>query len=252
MRLKVIESGEGSPVVLLHGLFGMARNLGVVQRAIAPRHRVLAMDLRNHGDSPHAPGMTFPELAGDVAETMQALGVERAAVIGHSMGGKTAMMLALSHPALVSRLMVADIAPSKNPPSFDDYATAMRSIPLVPGLTRQQADEALSSVVAEASLRAFLLQNMRFGAEPVWRIGLDNIMAGMKDILDWPDTGRIYEGRTLFVAGETSPYIKEEHRPAIKALFPHSRLVTLKGAGHWLHADNPEGFNKIVEAFLAA
>ncbi|MBE9606772.1 alpha/beta fold hydrolase [Acetobacteraceae bacterium H6797] len=252
MRLKVIESGDGPPVVLLHGLFGMARNLGVVQRAIAPRHRVLAMDLRNHGDSPHAPGMTYPEIAGDVAETMRELGVEQAAVIGHSMGGKTAMMLALTHPAMVSRLLVADIAPGRNPPSFDGYAKAMRAIPLEPELTRQQADEALLGAVEEASIRAFLLQNMRFGAEPGWRIGLDNIIAGMKDILDWPDMGRTYEGPTLFVAGEKSPYIRDEHRPAIKALFPHSRLVTLKGAGHWLHAENPEGFNKIVEAFLAA
>lgn len=253
MRLRVIDSGQGPrTVILLHGLFGMARNLGVVQRAIADRYRVLAMDLRNHGDSPHAPGMTYPELAADVAETMRAHGVEQAAVIGHSMGGKTAMMLALTEPALVERLLVADIAPAPNPPSFDDYAAAMRAIPLTPGLTRTEAEAALAGVVPEASLRAFLLQNLRLGAEPAWRIGLEHIIAGMPDILDWPVRTVTYEGRTLFVAGETSPYIRDEHRPAIRALFPRSRVVTLKGAGHWLHADNPGGFNQVVEAFLAA
>jgi esterase len=253
MRLKVIEAGEGPPVVLLHGLFGMARNLGGLQRAIAGRHRVLAMELRNHGDSPHAAGMAIADLAGDVAETMAAMGTGPAAVIGHSLGGKTAMMLALTRPELVSRLLVADIAPVPNPPSFDGYIAAMRQVPLHPGLTRREAEAALVPGVKEAGLRGFFLQNLRLDP-PGWRIGLDEIEAGMAEILDWRDPEPLhpFAGPALFLAGARSDYVKPEHRPVIRRLFPAARHVVLRDAGHWLHADNPAGFLAVVEAFLAA
>lgn len=251
MILHVVEMGDGPAVALLHGLFGAARNLGAVQRRLAKRFRVLALDLRNHGDSPHAPGMGYAALAGDVLETLARAGALPAALIGHSMGGKAAMRAALDQPDVVTRLLVADIAPVPYPPGFGAYARAMAALPLAPGLTRAEADAALATAVPDAGVRGFLLQNLRLGAAPAWRIGLAEITAGLADIEGWEaPPGATYTGPSLFVAGARSTYIQPGHRPAIRALFPVARFVTLKDAGHWLHSDNPEGFVAVAEAFL--
>ena len=251
MILRVVEAGEGPPLALLHGLFGAARNFGTVQRRLAARFRVVAIDLRNHGESPHAPGMGYGMMADDVSETLAAVGALPAAVMGHSMGGKVAMRLALERPEAVSRLIVGDIAPVRHEPHFRAYTEAMRAMALPPGLTRANADAVLAPAVPDPAVRAFLLQNLRVGAQPEWRIGLDVIAAGLPDIEGWPDPGALaYPGPALFVAGERSDYIRPEHRLAIRALFPRARFATLRDAGHWLHADNPDGFVALVEGFL--
>jgi esterase len=153
--------------------------------------------------------------------------------------------------------VVADIAPARYPPAFAGYAAAMAAIPLAPGLTRRSADAALHEAVPLASVRSFLLQNLRTDDPPAWKIGLADIAAALPDIQDWPAElapGRHapYPGPALFIAGEYSDYIAPRHRPAIAALFPAARHITLKQAGHWLHADNPEGFAAILSAFLDA
>ena len=169
---------------------------------------------------------------------------------------------AASLPEAVERLLVADIAPVVYPPHNQPIVDAMLRVPLHDGLTRAAADAALLASVPEASVRAFLLQNLRLGTPPAWRIGLDEIEAAMADIEGWDRPadatsagatyeGATYAGRTLFVAGETSGYISREDRPAIRVLFPAARFVTVKRAGHWLHADNPAGFLAVVEAFLS-
>lgn len=253
MILNAHETGAGPPVVLLHGLFGMARNLGFVQRALTSRFRVLGLDQRNHGDSPHAPDMRYDVMADDVADTLRAAGVAAAAVIGHSMGGKTAMRLALRHPWAVSRLCVADIAPVAYPPRNQTVVEALQAITLTPGLTRAAADEALSHHIGDPSLRAFLLQNIVFESAPRWRIGLPEIAAALRDLEGWePTQGLSWPGPVLFVAGARSDFIQPEHRPLIRPLFPAARFVTVKNAGHWLHVDNPPAFLGTVEAFLAA
>lgn len=256
MILHAIQAGPapdpgGPPLVLLHGLFGQARNFGQIQRALAQRWRVIALDLRNHGASPHAPDMRYATLAADVLETLAALAAAPAVLIGHSMGGKVAMRAALAQPAAVARLLVADIAPVAYPPRNAPIVAAMRAIPLRDGLTRAAADAALAAAVPDAAVRAFLLQNLRFGAPPAWRIGLTEIAAALADLKGWDGEGAApYPGRTLFVAGETSDFIRRADRPAIRALFPAARFVTVKRAGHWLHADNPAAFLAVVEAFL--
>jgi esterase len=250
MILNAIQAGEGPPVVILHGLFGAARNFGAVQRAMAPRFRVIALDLRNHGDSPHEADMRYPTLATDVRDTLQALGIETAAVIGHSMGGKTAMAMALRWPELVGRLLVSDIAPVAYQHGNAAFTSAMRAIQLAPGLTRRQADAALAEAVPEQDLRAFLLQNLRLGAGPGWRIGLQEIAAAIPDLEGWIDLPGIYQGPVLFVTGANSDYVLREHRPIIRAQFPGARFVAIKDAGHWVHADNPAGFLSVAEAFL--
>lgn len=253
MILNAIEAGNGPPVILLHGLFGMARNLGAVQRALAQRFRVLSLDLRNHGASPHAPDMCYATMAADVIETMEAMGVLPAAVMGHSMGGKTAMQVALLRPDAVARLAVADIAPVAYPARNHPIAAALRAIPLSVPLTRAEADAALAGATPDHALRAFLLGNLITGARPSWRIGLDEITAALPDLEGWeaPSTPP-YAGPTLFIAGDRSDFIRPEYRGTIRGLFPASRFVTVKNAGHWLHADNPAGFLGVLEAFLHA
>ena len=254
MILHHLSAGEGSPpAVLLHGLFGAARNFGALQRRLAVHTRVIALDLRNHGASPHQAGMDYPTMAADVLETLGALDGLPCALIGHSMGGKVAMRLALDAPQAVARLLVADIAPVVNRAGFRGYAQAMAALDLSPPASRARLDAALAPVVEDPVIRAFLLQNLALGSVPPhWRIGLEEIAAGLPDIEDWPASGARYDGPTVFVAGERSNYIQAGHRPLIRALFPHARFITLRHAGHWLHADNPDGFFSIAAAFLGA
>ena len=250
MRLNPIDTGDGPPVVLLHGLFGAARNFGALQRALTPSFRVIALDARNHGASPHAEGMGYATLAADVLETLDALGVTRAAAIGHSMGGKTAMTAAAMAPDRFGRVLIADIAPVAYVHGNKGIAAALRAIPLTAALTRGAAEAALADIVPLPAVRSFLIQNLQLGPEPHWRIGLDEIAAAIPDLEGWETPVGQYPGPALFVSGARSDYVLPEHRPAIRALCPAARFVAVKNAGHWLHADNPAGFLSIVDAFL--
>jgi len=253
MILHTIEAGEGDePLVLLHGLFGSATNFATVQRRLAAEgSRVLAMDLRNHGSSPHDRRMSYPLMALDVVETLDAHGLGRVALLGHSMGGKTAMQIALTEPDRVTRLIVVDIAPVPYEPHYRGYAAAMLALQLPPGLTRAEASEELAPDVPDAAMRGFLLQNLRFGGTPHWRIGLEEIAGSLPSIEAWPGPSESpYEGPTLVLRGERSDYVLPEHRPVFRAAFPHARFVTIRGAGHLVHAEAPEAFLGAVSAFL--
>jgi pimeloyl-ACP methyl ester carboxylesterase len=243
--------GPGPPLVLLHGLFGSARNFGAVQRALAKRFRVIALDLRNHGASPHAEAMDYAVMAADVIDTLLRMQALPAAVLGHSLGGKVAMRLALDRPDAVSALIVADIAPVPYPPHFQDYVEAMLAVPS--GSTRAAADARLAPVVPDQAIRGFLLQNLQPEGTTPWRLGLAEIAAALPAIGDWNVApGQVYRGPTLFIAGERSDYIRPEYRPTVRVLFPAARFITLRGAGHWLHAEKPEAFVEVVGGFLAA
>lgn len=250
MILNAIQAGEGPPVVLLHGLFGAARNFGSIQRALAPRFRVVALDMRNHGDSPHGADMRYPTQAQDVRETLDALGIGTAAVVGHSMGGKAAMAMALLWPEAVGRLLVSDIAPVVYEHGNSTIAAAMAAIPLTGSLTRRDAEAALADAVPRADIRAFLLQNLRFGAAPHWRIGLHEIAGAIADLEGWADFPGTFTGPALFVTGAKSDYVLPKHRQIIRGWFPRARFVAIKDAGHWVHADNPSGFLSVLQAFL--
>lgn len=253
MILNTVETGEGPALVMLHGLMGAAQNFGGMARRLGMTHRVLAMDARNHGASPHAPGMDYAALADDVAETMAALGVARAAVLGHSMGGKIAMMLALIRPTLVERLVVVDMSPVRYAAPSRAYVVAMQGMPLVPGMTRRDAMAALLPTVPEEGIRAFLLQNLIFdGERPRWRVALDWIAAGMDAIEDFaPPPDARYDGRTLFIRGTRSDYVLPGHMPAIEGYFPRARHAAVEAA-HWVHSENPHAFLAALEPFLEA
>jgi pimeloyl-ACP methyl ester carboxylesterase len=251
MILSGTDQGEGPGIVLLHGLFGQSRNLGALARPlVADGRRVLSLDLRNHGGSPHADAMDYPVMADDVVETMDAHGIAMGAILGHSMGGKVAMRLALGRPDRVERLIVADIAPVPNPPNFGPLAVVMATIDPAT-MTRAEADRALSEAASDPSVRAFLLQNARFGAGGGWRIGLSEIRAALPRIEGWDAPfGARYTGPTMFIRGARSGYVRDADIPAIRATFPAAEIVTITDAGHWLHADKPDAVAAAVLAFL--
>lgn len=238
--------------MLVHGLFGAARNLGILTRALSQDAKVIALDLRNHGDSPHGLPMDFATMAGDVAETLGALGISRFKIAGHSLGGKTAMALALMHPEMVERLVVMDIAPISYDHDYEDYVQAMLAMKLSPALSRHEADAMLAQTVKAAPMRAFLLNNLVLGAAPRWRVGLEEIKAAMPDLLAWRDLPgqRPFTGPTLFLRGAESGYVTAEAEGTIDALFPGARREAIEGAAHWLHADKPREVIAALKAFL--
>ena len=182
MILHTVEAGHGNPLVLLHGLFGSARNFGTVQRTFAQRYRTIALDLRNHGASPHDNDMRYDAMAADVLQTLDRLSALPATLLGHSMGGKVAMHAALTQPEQVARLIVADIAPVPYAPRNHITAAAMASLKLSPGMTRAQADAALAEAVPDPAVRSFVLQNLQVGSSPAWRIGIAEIAAALPDV----------------------------------------------------------------------
>lgn len=257
MLLKATSVGEASdglpPVVLLHGLFGSARNWGQHQKTLAAGGRqVIAMDLRNHGESPHGSVASYGTMADDVAETLADMGVTCCRLLGHSMGGKVAMRLALSHPDLLARVIVADIAPRTYVHGNAALVQAMLALQLTPDMTRAEASAALAEGIPDAMIRAFLLLNLRLGnAQPYgWRIGLAEIAEAMPVIEGWePVVGR-YDGPALFITGGRSHYVPEDAKPDIRRLFPSAQFAVLENAGHWLHVDDPAGFIAAISPFL--
>ncbi len=255
LPLTYLEAGEangGTPLLVLHGLFGSARNWQTLAKRFGELRRVYALDLRNHGGAPWASSMSYPDMAEDVLRFLDDRGFARATVVGHSMGGKTAMTLALRHPERVERLVVADIAPVAYTHTHAPYVAAMKRAKLE-GFTRRSDIEAqLADSVPQASLRAFLLQNLvleqgRFR----WRINLDAIGPAMEELIGFPDLGDArYTRPSLFIGGTASDYILPEHVPVIRHHFPAAQVEMMEGAGHWLHAERPDAFATMVEAFV--
>ena len=253
--LAAAEYGEGPPLAILHGLFGCGRNWATIAQRLAARHRVIALDLRNHGASPWADGMDYAEMADDVRQTLHALGHRRFGLLGHSMGGKVAMIAALLHRDDVERLVVADIAPVGYRPRHLDLVRALRRLDLAAVHRRSDADARLKADVPDPAERAFLLQNLVFdGGAARWRVNLEVIELEMPALIGFPPVppGTTFDGPTLFVGGGRSDYLTREHEPAIRPLFPNATTAHIPGAGHWLHAEQPQAFLEIVEPFLAA
>ena len=240
------------PLLIAHGLFGSGRNWGVIARRLADRRDVIAVDMRNHGTSPRMPTQSYPDMAADLAEVIRAVGGP-VDLMGHSMGGKAAMQLALTQGALLRRLVVADIAPVAYGHDQSPHITSMRALDLTGLATRGEADRRLSATIADPGLRAFFLQSLDLKASPPeWRLNLDVLQAEMPKIVGWPGTEGRFDGPTLFLAGADSHYIKPDYREGIRALFPAARFAKLIGAGHWLHADKPREFEETLRAFLDA
>jgi len=236
------------PILIAHGLFGSARNWGVIAKRLGETRRVLVVDMRNHGESPRFDSNTYLDMAGDLAEVIAAHG-GRADVVGHSMGGKAAMVLALEHREAVNRLIVADIAPVAYGHTQQHYIDAMRAVDLSAVTTRGDADRQLQASVPEDGVRAFLLQSLDVKAK-AWRLNLDVLERDMAAILSFPEISDRFEGDALFLSGGASDYVLPEHRAAIKALFTAAKFAKIPRAGHWLHAEKPKEFEASIRAFF--
>lgn len=253
MILAASEAGSGPPpsLVLLHGLFGQAKNFATVQRRLAEHRHVLALDLRNHGVSPHAEGMAYVTLANDLAATLAALGHGPVDLVGHSMGGKTAMATALTRPRLVRRLVVVDIAPVVYAHGNAALAAKLQALPLDAPISRGQADRALAGAIPDAVIRGFLLQNFIPGERPAWRCGLAEIAAAIPQIEGWDLAVEArFDGKTLLIRGGASEYVGEVEAASFRTAFPRGQIETVAEAAHWVHADAPERFVSLVDAFL--
>ena len=245
-------SDTGLPVLLVHGLFGQGRNLNALARRLSETRRVVTVDLRNHGDSSWDVDHSYRAMADDLAQVIGDLG-GKVDLAGHSMGGKTAMVLALTQPELIRKLVVMDIAPIAYRHTQTGFIDAMEALDLPAIDRRSAADKAMAEHIDEPGIRAFLLQSLDLKADPPrWRLNLPVLREQMALIIGWPeDLPRgAFEGPVLEVMGEESRYVSEERQAALREYFPQARIVRVKGAGHWLHADAPEAVAGILSTFL--
>ena len=252
-KLHFTSTGGGQPLVVLHGLFGSGRNWQTHARRFATHYRVVSVDLRNHGDSFHADEMNYSLMADDVKALLHQLQIDRCYILGHSMGGKVAMALALQHTDLFAAMIVADIAPVAYFHHYDDLIDPILALHLEQLESRAQADHMLRQNIPEDQLRAFLLQNLiRESGGWRWRVNWQVIQRDMEwltGFVDFP-ADEVIEVPTLFLRGEKSDYIGDAEIETINHLFSKPTITTIEGAGHWLHAEKPDAFSTAVLDFL--
>lgn len=255
LDLSYTETGDGPPVVILHGLFGNKRNWGFIAKGLSDRFRVIAADLRNHGESPWDPSMRYEEMADDVAALIEKTVGGPAHVIGHSMGGKTAMLLSFRHPDLIDRLIVADIPPAPRDSGLIAYVKAMQALNVASMSRRSEAEAALEPAVAEPAIRTFLAQNLAAadGGGLAWKLNLDAIEDQMPEIEGFPDidSDDAFPRPALHLLGANSTHVLPQHHAEIDRLFPHGDIETIPDAGHWLHAEQPKAVLAAMEDFLS-
>lgn len=245
----------GTPVVVLHGLFGSSRNWQALAKRLARHAPIHCLDLRNHGDSPQSEAMDLPAMAADVAAYVERLGGGAVSLLGHSLGGKVAMTLALTEPWQIEHLLVLDIAPVSYARNFHPYLEAMRAVPLHLLTQRSDADLAMETEVPDPKIRSFLLRNLVETEDGwAWRCHLDAIARALPDLLSFPafPNDIQFAGPTLFLRGALSDYVTPDHAEAIERLFPNAVHDVVAGAGHWVHADKPEAFLSRAIDFLFA
>jgi len=251
MKLHYQISGSGSPLIILHGLFGTLENWGSQITTLSQQHQVIAVDLRNHGQSPHSNTMDYPLMAQDVIELMNSLKIKTANIIGHSMGGKVAMQIALNYADYVNRLIIVDISPVNYNAHHQSIFQGLFNLDLNSLKSRSHADTLLSEYVAEAGVRAFLLKNLYRDSNKnfAWRPNLQALYNQYANISKAP-TGATFSGNTLFIKGVNSEYIIAEHQSAITNFFNQVSFKMIEGAGHWPHAEKPKIFSSIILKFL--
>lgn len=241
-------TGTASSLLVIHGLYGSGRNWGVIAKRLSDRGPVAVVDMRNHGDSFWSDSHSYTDMAQDLAEVIAAQDAPMD-VVGHSMGGKAAMVLALTRPELVNRLIVADIAPVTYTHSQTQYIDAMRAVDLSQVEKRSDASAQLAAHVADPTLQAFFTQSLDLKVKR-WKLNLEALAKEMPKVLGFPDLSGTFDKPTLFLSGAQSDYVTPDHRPKIKSLFPKARFAKIPGAGHWLHAEKPREFELSLRAFL--
>lgn len=244
------ESGQGAPLVLLHGLFGSLENLSGLARVLGANHTVYSVDLPDHGRSPHTERSDLAAMVDGVRRWMDAQQLSRAILVGHSLGGKVAMELALQNPDRVTGLVVMDVAPVAYDSRHDNVFQGLLSVPVEEIQSRARADEALKVSIADAAVRGFLLKNLvKEGEGFRWRMNLQGLHRGYRQLIAGNSAGN-FDGPTLFVRGGQSDYIQPGAEADIQQRFPQARIETVEEAGHWLHAEQPDAVGRIIAGFL--
>ena len=249
--LNILEYGSRTALpdlLIVHGLYGSARNWGAIAKRMALTRRVISVDQRNHGSSPWFNTHSYEDMATDLAEVIETQNPPMD-ILGHSMGGKAAMALALTHPNLVNRLVVADIAPVAYSHDQTEHIASMRNVDLSEVEKRSDVIKQLESTVDDPALRSFFTQSVDI-ENKAWRLNLDVLEREMDKIVGWPKFEAAYQGPTLFLSGSNSEYVRPEHRSEIRKLFPAAQFAKLNGAGHWLHAEKPREFIQTLQTWL--
>ena len=251
MKLNYQEQGNGYPVILIHGMFGSLSNLGNLARCLSNQFRVISVDLRNHGDSPHDSVFDMATMAEDILCLMDILSLPTAFIVGHSLGGKVGMQLALSHSDRVTKLVVADISPVTYQPRNDPALNGLIALSEASIQNRNQAEELLADFISDSQTRAFLLKNLKRNDDRfVLKLNMNAVIENYGTALVAAPSGDRFDNPCLFIKGETSAYIQEKHRSIITDMFPNSQVNVISGAGHWLHAEKPKLFNNQVMEFF--
>jgi esterase len=252
MLLHLESYGQGEPVLILHGLFGSHDNWQTVSRHLSDRFRVVAADLRNHGQSPHSDVMNLQVMTEDILEVLQAEGLSQTHLIGHSLGGKSAMQFALAHPDRLLKLIVVDIAPHAYQPRHNDLFSALRRLDLAMFSDRRALDQALEPEIPDLATRRLLLKSL--ARDPAgkffWRIGLSELWQNYPKLNVAVTSPTPFTGSALFIRGEHSDYLGEEDFAGIRVLFPRAEFTTIPGAGHLPHTENPAEFLRVARSFL--
>ncbi len=254
MQLHYKKYGEGSPLIILHGLLGASGNWHTLAtHSFGERFATYTVDQRNHGRSPHSEVVGYAAMAEDVCAFMDREDLSSACLLGHSMGGKTAMQVALAYPERVDKLVVVDIAPRAYKASHREILDALQALPLGQYGSRQEIDQALARRISSSPIRQFLLKNLVYDKEAgvySWQMNLEALDRGYEEINAAVGNGKAFDKPVLFVRGGQSDYITEEDEAGIKKLFPKAEIATVPGAGHWVHAEVPQAFAEVVLAFL--
>ena len=251
MELNFRKVGEGPPLVILHGLFGSADNWFSIARELDKEFTMYLVDQRNHGDSPHADEWNYDVMVEDLKELLDEEGLDKAFLMGHSMGGKTVMNFALKYPERVEKLIVADIAPRYYPVHHESILEGLNSLDLKSINSRKEADDAMAKYISEPGIRQFLLKSLGRDADGfAWKINLPVITKNIENVGEALPEGGIFEGPTLFLAGANSNYVQQKDLPEILEFFPNYELEFVQNAGHWLHAEQPHAVVEEIRKFL--
>ena len=252
MKLHFTKFGSGRPLLILHGVFGSSDNWKTIGNALSAQHEVYLIDQRNHGLSPHSDAFNYQLMTADLLALMDREGIDQADLMGHSMGGKTVMNFATLHPDRVVQLVVVDIAPKYYPPHHENIFAGFHSLVLDEMSTRKEADTKLAQTIKEPVIRQFLLKNLHRELDGTfsWKINFEAIEKNMYQIGAALRPDQLFEGPTLFLRGANSDYIEHEDERLLKTHFPNAKLVSIAGAGHWIHAEQPEILKRTLENFL--
>ena len=252
LNLNYKEFGQGDPLIILHGLFGMLDNWQTIAKKLAEHFTVFLIDQRNHGKSPHDDEHSYESMAEDLHDFMTSKWIYKAHIIGHSMGGKTAMLFATEYPDFVKTLTIVDIAPKTYLPGHNEIFNALVSVELEKVKSRKDAESMLEKGIQSPTIRQFLLKNLKRekNGQYLWKMNLPVIYNNYEDILKSCLGEEIFEGETFFIKGGQSGYIQKEDIETIQVHFPKAKVETINSAGHWIHAEAPQAFLKMLEDFL--